>query len=161
MREPTQSLDIKAIHAWRIEAVIEAFIVLALLLLAQVILSNFSTPSFIPLLLWLTTGAYFIFSLYHVSIMPKQKYKKWKYEVHPTAIFISEGVIFHRKTQIPINRIQQVTIKQGPVARRFHLATVEITNAASSIEIHYLEHNLAEKVSAEIKHLVLVSDNHE
>ncbi|WP_419875724.1 PH domain-containing protein [Candidatus Pristimantibacillus sp. PTI5] len=161
MREPTQKLDLKAINGWRIEAIIEGLIVITLFVIVQAILTIFDIPEIIHLLIWICLGLYFLFFLYHVSVMPKQKYKKWKYEVSSNEIMMSEGIFFYRLMQVPINRIQHVTIKQGPIARRFQLASVEITTAASSVEINYLAYDLAERVSSEIKQFVLRSDAHE
>ena len=40
-----------------------------------------------------------------------------------------KGVIFHSVTSIPFNRVQHCEIKQGPIARRFGLSTLEVFTA--------------------------------
>ncbi|WP_165822690.1 PH domain-containing protein [Paenibacillus montanisoli] len=161
MREPTQKLDIKAIRGWRIEAVVEGILIGMGLLLVEYLLYHFQVARIISAMVWVLFGSCALFCIFDLTVLPKLRYKKWRYEVHDTEVLIGEGVLFYERIQIPINRVQHVTLKQGPISRMYKLATLEITTAASSVEIPYLSQHIAESISKDIKQFALLNDEHE
>lgn len=62
--------------------------------------------------------------------------KAWEckgYALRENDITYRSGVVFHKTTTIPYNRLQQVSIKQNPVSKMFRLYAVEIVNGAQGL----------------------------
>lgn len=66
-------------------------------------------------------------------IEPFFEYKQWSYRIDEEEIFFTEGVFFKRSVTIPIVRIQNINLSEGPVNRKFNLADVKIGTAGGSI----------------------------
>ena len=61
------------------------------------------------------------------------------------------GIIYPKVTTIPYSRIQQVSIRQNPVSRHYHLYAVEIVNGAqqmSSLTIPGLSEETANRIKS-------------
>ncbi len=66
-------------------------------------------------------------------IEPFFEYKQWSYRIDEEEIFFTEGVFFKRSVTIPIVRIQNINLSEGPVNRKFNLADVKIGTAGEVI----------------------------
>ncbi|MDE6717248.1 MAG: PH domain-containing protein [Muribaculaceae bacterium] len=79
--------------------------------------------------------------------------KAWKYKgyaLRQQDISWRSGVIFPSVTTIPYRRLQQVSVKQNPVSRLFHLYSVEAVNGAqayASLTIHGLNQETASQIN--------------
>lgn len=56
------------------------------------------------------------------------------------------GVFFKRSVTIPIVRIQNINLSEGPVNRKFNLADVKIGTAGGSYKIPNLDKEEVEKI---------------
>lgn len=92
---------------------------------------------FIIIILLLISGAY---------IEPFFEYKQWSYRINEEEIFFKEGVFFIRSVTIPIVRIQNIKLKEGPINRMFNLASVKIGTAGGEFEIPNLNKSEVEKI---------------
>ncbi|MEK5450518.1 PH domain-containing protein [Paenibacillus sp. FSL R7-0331] len=161
MKQAKHKLDLKSMDCWRIQVYIETAIVLILFFVIHIIVSRTDASNIVfPIWLMLVIS-YIVLSVLRATVLMRKKYEGWSYEVSPHEVFIAEGVFFRQMTQIPMNRIQHITVKQGPVARKYQLSVIEIVTAASTIEIEYLSSDHAEKVCEEIKRHALLSDEYE
>jgi len=154
--EPVMSqIDERALRVWRlsgwISAAIYAIVVAALLVLSLV----FEWPLWITALVAVVSclGAYL-----EIGLVPRLRYKQWRYLVTEHEIALQHGIFIHRRTLIPMIRIQHVDSKQGPLMRAFGLATVTFSTAAGSHEIPALTEQNAEEVRRKIAQLARLSD---
>jgi membrane protein YdbS with pleckstrin-like domain len=67
----------------------------------------------------------------YVWRIPSRRYARWGYDVGPDRLRISRGYLFHSDTIIPFGRIQHIDVDQGPVQRRYDLATLSVHTAGS------------------------------
>lgn len=82
-------------------------------------------------------------------IILRDAYRYKGYAMREHDISYRSGVIFPKITTIPLSRVQQVSVRQGPVSRYFGLSTVNIVNGAqglSSLDIPGLHKEDAEKI---------------
>lgn len=161
MKQAKHKLDLKSMNCWRIQVYIETAIVLILFFVIHLIVSRTDAGNIVFPIWLILVISYIVLSVLRATVLMRKKYEGWSYEVSPHEVFITEGVFFRQMTQIPMNRIQHITVKQGPVARKYQLSVIEIVTAASTIEIEYLSFNNAEKVCEEIKTHALLSDEYE
>ena len=84
-------------------------------------------------------------------IFPIIEYKQWGYKVEEDKVVIRHGIFFIQKTIIPIIRIQNITISQGPINRRLGLFQVEMALASGSFSIEGLDKETADAISENLK----------
>ena len=63
-----------------------------------------------------------------------------------------------KRVLIPMIRVQHVTIEQGPIMRKYNLAELHISTAATSHSIPCLTKEEAEQLKRQIGELAKVSD---
>lgn len=148
---PETRIHDKAIKAWRITSglfgllifIIPAF----LFFLVKVENINILIPSIA------SVGALIIyFSL--VILYPKIRWNRWRYDVNEKGVDVYRGIIIRTRTIIPVNRIQHVDTKQGPIYRYFGLSSISISTAATTHEIPALDDQTAIELRALISELV-------
>ncbi|WP_208560384.1 PH domain-containing protein [Marinilactibacillus kalidii] len=93
------------------------------------IIDRFEWPIVYAVLLIILTV--FIFCIDYF-VLPYLRYKSIRYEVHPTYLEILKGIFFRTREVIPIERIQQVLIKDNPISRRYRVQSVEIQTAGTN-----------------------------
>lgn len=90
----------------------------------------------------------FIVAIVNMCLMGKAcRYKG--YAVREKDISYRRGFIYHNTVTIPFCKIQQVAISQSPIARLFHMYSLNITNGAqteSAITIPGLSQTKAESI---------------
>ncbi len=153
--DPDQKIDPKAIPAWRITGglgslfwwfvpVVYGFFALGgaverwpiLVLTALVVLNTILQSSLIPVIRW----------------------RRWSYQIDKHEIYLKYGIFIIRRTLIPVNRIQHVDTRQGPILRSFDLSSVTITTAATTHEIPALNDEVADEVRNRISELARAAD---
>ena len=89
---------------------------------------------FIGALWGLLAGIGFIFGLLilwviFIEIWVRLAYNRWFYEFTPDNLKIESGVIFKRYSNVPYERVQNVDIRRGIIARMFGFSAVNIQTA--------------------------------
>lgn len=87
-------------------------------------------------------------------LLPKIRWQRWKYDVSEKEVDMLRGIIIKKRTLVPINRVQHVDTRQGPVYRKFGLSSVTISTAATTHEIPALEDETANELRNTISTLV-------
>lgn len=91
-------------------------------------------------------------------IFPAIEYREWKYKIEEEKIELIRGIVIRKKTIIPISRIQNLDIHNGPIYRKFGLAGLNINTAGASHEIPALTMKEAEDLSERLKEVVEMND---
>ncbi len=80
-------------------------------------------------------------------IIPKFRFRRYKYLIEQDRIEIIEGVFFTSRTIVPIDRIHQLDIKTGPLDKLAGVAKVVVTTAGSAAVFRFLEPKRAEEIA--------------
>ena len=64
------------------------------------------------------------------ALVPVLRYRRWRYAMRETDLYLSKGAILIVKTLIPFDRIQFVETREGPLDRLLDLTQVIIYTAA-------------------------------
>lgn len=155
-REPANSLNKRALKAWRISWSINMGILLLLSIAVLIVIFIFDFPKWIGYSL---IGLDILLSIFYIAIYPKLQWKKWKYEVHEAEIDIQHGVFIVKRTLVPMVRVQHVDTQQGPLLRRFRLKSVTISTAATMHEIPALDEEEADLLRDRISSLARVDED--
>ncbi len=89
---------------------------------------------FVPLFLLL---AYIVWSV------PPRRFARWGYDAGEDRLRIKRGYLFYSDTVVPFGRIQHMDVDQGPIERRYDLATFSAHTAGthgSTITLPGLQH---------------------
>ncbi|MFD1418593.1 PH domain-containing protein [Companilactobacillus keshanensis] len=135
--------DIKTI--WRINVLIDGFLYL-IILLALVILSIFlpeKGQNFIEIV-QIVVGVIAIAILAGKLILIPYRWNFWTYYIDERQVELHKGFFFRKQIIIPIARIQNVTLKQGPILRIKSLQKVIVVTAAGKSEIEGIKSDQAE-----------------
>ncbi|WP_236034995.1 PH domain-containing protein [Alkalihalobacterium elongatum] len=153
---PSKSIARKALTVWRIRASIESLFVALIPIGYGIMMFYWPMP---PWVLYILILAFVIFIVVHVIVAPYLRWKRFKYEVYDEEVELQYGVIIVRRTLIPMIRVQHVDTEQGPLLRKFDLAAVTISTAATTHRIPALTTSIADELRNQIVKLASVADD--
>lgn len=157
MRQPPiNSIAEDAIKAWKITAMIYISILWLITAAGLVLSIIFELP------LWYTVVGVLISGVFHyffVNFLPQLKWKRWRYEIFEQEIYIQHGILIVSRTLVPMIRVQHVDTKQGPVLKKYQLASVTISTAATTHEIPALVEEDASSLRDQISALARVDED--
>jgi len=105
-------------------------------------------PLLLGLLLPLTVAVLFAYK------WPAVRYKRLRYLVDEGGLRIRRGVFWRKVIWIPISRVQHTDVSQGPLQRKFGLATLTVHTAGTagaSISLAGLEHGIATRLNDHLR----------
>ena len=143
-----KQLDRKIIDGWRTSRLIRLGLVMIPALVCTFFF-NMDDLAFriIVGVLW----AFVVYCLVGLILYPPIEYKRWGYYIDQEKVVIRRGLFFLKQTIVPIIRIQNITISQGPINRHLGLYTVEIALASGSHEIVGLNQETADSISESLR----------
>lgn len=100
---------------------------------------------------WLLLLASSLFVAYH---WPAARHRHLRYLVEEDGLCIRRGVFWRKVIWIPITRVQHTDVSQGPVQRKFGLATLTVHTAGTagaSISLAGLGHGVASRLSDHLR----------
>ena len=141
----------KAIRLMRITSALSVFFLLILPAAA----AAFFARDFLHYGGLILLGAVLAFSLAYVLLAPGIRFRQYKYMIAQDRIEICEGLIFLRRTIVPIDRIYQIDIRTGPLDNAVGVAKVIVTTAGSTAAFRFLEPEAADEIALYINENVL------
>ncbi|WP_428910557.1 PH domain-containing protein [Niallia sp. Krafla_26] len=152
---PEKRISERALSVWRITAVIIAL--LELLFVAGLITLSviFDWP------IWISVIAIILFLILaylEIFLIPQLRWKHIRYEVREQEVEIQKGIFVIKRTLVPMVRVQHVDTEQGPFLRKYDLATVSISTAATVHQIPALDVEEAEEMRHAISRLARVAE---
>ena len=85
---------------------------------------------------------------------PAARHRHLRYRVDPDGLRIQRGVFWRKTIWIPITRVQHTDVSQGPLQRKYDLATLTVHTAGTegaSIALSGLEHDVATRLSEHLR----------
>ena len=157
MREqPKYQLPKKAQTVWRLYGLIQT-VILALLATGITFMTiKFDWPLWI---MWIAIAIVLLSILCSMIIFPSVRWKVWRYEVREQEIEIQSGLFVVKRTLIPMVRVQHVDIEQGPILKKYNLANISISSAATVHTIPMLELENADMLRTKISELARVAED--
>lgn len=133
---PQKFISEKALKVWQLTGLFISVAIWATLAAAVFLIFLFDWPLWIAGLIIVLAA---VFTYVNIYLFPLIKWKRWRYEVRETEIEIQSGLFIIRRTLVPMVRVQHVDTKQGPLLRKYDLASVQISTAATIHEIPALD----------------------
>lgn len=100
-------------------------------------------------------SAIIIITAIYSLVEPQVIYRRYRYRIDDEKVDIRKGVVYITHQMVPIERIHQVDVTEGPVNRMFGLANVQITTAGGTVEIQWLQREVAEDIADKLNSTVV------
>ena len=84
-----------------------------------------------------------------VLVYPSARYRRLGYRAHDGGIVVRDGVFWRTESALPSVRVQHADIAQGPLQRRYGIATLKLYTAGSRFtltELPGLEEDAARRL---------------
>jgi membrane protein YdbS with pleckstrin-like domain len=143
---PERRLDKKIIGVWRLSALISMLLVALCLFIPLIIVwlalsselsgAELQQASAVITVLAIVFAAVSIaLIIVFVVVYPSIRYARWRFEVFEEEIDIYKGIVWRKRTIIPLIRVQNVDTRQGPILRANGLAAFTVSTAAGGHDI--------------------------
>jgi membrane protein YdbS with pleckstrin-like domain len=153
--EPAERLDPRAKKLWRITGTLGALPLLAVGAFVSWVSLRVEVPFLLGVLPFLAALGLFVVL---AGVIPDLRWRRWRYEIREDEVDLQRGIFWINRTLVPLARIQHVDTRQGPLQRRFGLATVVFYTAAGPNEIPELSASVAAEVRDRIAELTKDQD---
>ena len=98
-------------------------------------LAGVSSSSVMAIIL-LSVFGYLIFVIIASEIYARMSYNRWFYEFTDDGLKLERGIIWKRYSNVPYERIQNVDVHRGIIARMFGFSSLMIQTAGYSAQPH-------------------------
>jgi membrane protein YdbS with pleckstrin-like domain len=100
---------------------------------------------------WLMAGWLLLFGTITLFCYkwPAVHHRHLTYRVDETGLTIRSGVVWRKVSSVPTTRVQHTDVSQGPLQRRYELATLTVHTAGTqdaSVDLAGLEHGVANRL---------------
>lgn len=109
-------------------------------------------------LFYVLIGLTVVYTPLDYFVFPKIRQRYYSYRLNEEELEIQHGMFTVKRVLVPMIRVQHVTIEQGPIMRKYDLAELQISTAATSHSIPGLKMREAEQLKRQIGELAKVSD---
>ncbi|WP_019414604.1 PH domain-containing protein [Paenisporosarcina sp. TG20] len=155
-KEPINQISPKGLKVWRLYGVMQSAIVLLLMIVAGVLSWWLEGPWWIVIILILFQ---LLYTYLFVYLFPKLRWLRWRYEVREQEIELQHGIFIVKRTLVPMVRVQHVDTQQGPILRKYDLASITISTAATNHTIPALITGEADELRSRISTLARVAED--
>ncbi|ANU26425.1 PH domain-containing protein [Planococcus versutus] len=154
--QPQKQISRKGLTVWRVYGSMETAVVVLLMIGAGVLTYFLDWPQ------WLYAvygGIIILFGVLFIFWFPKIRWQRWRYEVRDQEIELQHGLFIVTRTLVPMVRVQHVDTEQGPILRKYDLAEISISTAATTHTIPALVTAEADELRARISVLARVAED--
>ncbi|APJ09895.1 PH domain-containing protein [Bacillus safensis] len=155
-KQPQRQISLNGLKVWRLQNGIISLIFLLIIIGVFVASYYFQWPYWIGAIL---SGLWVLQVIFGIWLIPKIRHHIWRYEVFENEIEIQHGLIRVTRVIVPMVRVQHVDTSQGPLLRRYRLASVQISTAATVHDIPALELEEADELRDYISRLARVTED--
>lgn len=154
---PRHSLSPRAVAYWRMEELITNFIIF--LVLAGLFYANwhFDWYSWIFWVLVALAG-FFILGAIWSFVSPPLTYKGWRYDLDEEFLALQFGIWSRTEQLVPMTKIQAVSLTQGPLMRKYGLASISVETMGSSHAIPALPKETADELRNRIAQFAKIKE---
>lgn len=153
-KEPIHNIPRTGLTVWRLYGVISTIIAIIVVSVASFLTNWFNWPIFIY---YIAIGLVVLVAILSIWFAPNIRWEHWRYEVREHEIEIQSGLFVVKRTLIPMVRVQHVDTAQGPILKKYNLANIFISTAATTHTIPMLNTRDADILRARISELARVA----
>ena len=84
---------------------------------------------------WGVVGVFIAVIAAGMIILPPIRYRVFWYAISSTEIDVQSGIIFTKRSLVPMHRVQTLRSERGPIADHYRMTTLKIRTAAGSVSL--------------------------
>ena len=84
-------------------------------------------------------------------ISPTFRYERYRYRIDDECIHVKEGYIWVTEVIVPIERIQNLEVSQGPFDRHYNVAKVTVTTGGGAVSLNFIAKGKADEIAEHLK----------
>lgn len=153
--QPKYQLPKKSQTVWRLYGIIQTIILAFITAIIVFFTVKYEWPQWI---MWVAVSIVVLSIVLSIIIFPNIRWKIWRYEVREQEIEIQSGLFVVKRTLIPMVRVQHVDTEQGPILKKYNLANISISSAATVHTIPMLLTEDADMLRTKISELARVAE---
>ena len=154
--QPISQLPEKARTVWQLYGIMYTAMMLIFTIAVGAVVMKFNWPQWI---LWIVIVLTIFVGGLWIVFFPNIRHKVWRFEVREQEIEIQSGLFVVKRTLIPMVRVQHVDTEQGPILKRYNLANISISSAATTHTIPMLLTEDADLLRERISVLARVAED--
>ena len=108
---------------------------------------------------WGVVGVFVAVVAAGLIILPPIRYRVFWYAISPTEIDIQYGMVFVKRSVVPMHRIQNLRTDRGPMAGHYRMTNLKIRTAAGSVSLNGLDRDEADELCDRISRLTEFADD--
>lgn len=108
---------------------------------------------------WSLFAVLTVVSIVALVVLPPIRFRVFWYAISATEIDIQHGIVFIKRSVIPMHRVQSLRVERGPIADHYRMATLRISTAANTLSVSGLGRSEADAVCTRIGELADVADD--
>lgn len=131
-----------AVSYWRLHELISNIVLFLILAVLLYLDWRFDWYTWIG---WVLIGlaAFFVIGAVWSMISPPLTFKSWRYGLDEEFLYLQFGIWEQTEQVVPMSKIQAVAMKQGPLMRKYGLASITVDTMGSNHEIPALPKDTA------------------
>jgi membrane protein YdbS with pleckstrin-like domain len=94
-----------------------------------------------------------------VVVLPTVRYRVFWYAISPAEIEVQNGIIFRKRSVVPMRRVQDLRFVRGPLADHYRLMNLKIRTAGGSVGLSGLDRGEADQLCQRISRLADLADD--
>ena len=144
--ESDQPVDPRTIAVWRWTTALGFVPILTAVSIVAAATTVAGLPAAIAFSFWIALALLLAIMAFVAWRYPPARYRHLRYRIDDVAITIQDGVFWRTQSALPRVRIQHTDVSQGPLQRRYGVATLKLYTAGSRFtrtELPGLEHAVA------------------
>lgn len=108
---------------------------------------------------WGVVGVFVAVITACMIILPPIRYRVFWYAISSTEIDIQSGIIFIKRSLVPMRRVQTLRSERGPMADHYRMTTLKIRTAAGSVSLSGLDRAEADELCGRISRMTGLADD--
>ena len=153
---PTTRISTKGLTVWRWYGTMQTLVVLGVAIGLYQLFKWLDFPAWSNVALG---ASVVLFAFLFIYLFPKIRWNRWRYEVREAEIELQHGLFIVKRTLIPMVRVQHVDTTQGPLLRKYGLAVLTISTAATVHAIPAIPIAEADTLRRQISELARVAED--
>lgn len=154
--EPINQISPKGLKVWRLYGVMHSAVILLIAIGIGVVNWWLEGPLWAMIICVLLP---LLYTYLFVYLFPKLRWLRWRYEVREQEIELQYGLFIVTRVLVPMVRVQHVDTQQGPILRKYDLASITISTAATNHTIPALITSEADELRHRISTLARVAED--
>jgi len=112
-----------------------------------------------PALRWAVVGLFAVLLVLGIVLVPPIRFGVFWYAISPTEIDVQHGVVFVKRTVLPMHRVQNLRTERGPMSNHYNMSNLQIRTAGGAVTISGLDRDEADDVCDQITRMAELADD--